>query len=500
MSSMLPRTPPAPGLHLTACSDRASSTHLARLLAGAIVAAFFSVVGCGSGGGHSSTVHVVNTVMPDAVDIADIWGFTAGPDTEPAEVEGPPWQHPACFGADPKEVHFSGELVGETTARKISLWWCGAEPLAVTSVKIVAGSSPEFGLDFSELGGEPSAEDPLTIPAGGQVWLVATYSPADLSPLNEVGLPVMDEATVAITVPSLPSGLLVKMFGAGVTEYCPVAVITSEQGNTVLQGTVVHLSGAESWAPYGLIEKWEWNMLEPGTSGPVQLPDGDDFELSASLTHTGLYSFFLTVYDDQGLKSCEPAAYYVYVNESGLGGSISVELVWHTPEDPDETDTGPEAGSDLDLHFVHPWAVGPDLDGDGEPDGWFDIPYDCFWSNKNPDWGSFDPNVEDNPLVLLEDLDGGGPETISLAIPENATYRIGVHYWNDHGFGPAYATARFFVSGNLVAEVKDVMMVDSDMWFVGTIEWPSGKVEIQIDPATGGYDITPNYQNPYFFQ
>jgi hypothetical protein len=64
--------------------------------------------------------------------------------------------------------------------------------------------------------------------------------------------------------------------------------------------------------------------------------------------------------------------------------AIHIELTWSTPNDPDETDHGPEAGSDVDLHFAAPgsqgWADQTDVGQDGELDLWFDMDRDCFWS------------------------------------------------------------------------------------------------------------------------
>jgi hypothetical protein len=178
---------------------------------------------------------------------------------------------------------------------------------------------------------------------------------------------------------------------------------------------------------------------------------------------------------------------------------IHIELLWDTPNDPDQTDDGPEAGADLDLHFLHPFASGLDVDLDGQPDGWFDQPFDCFWFNAHPNWASMDPMIDDDPGLDLDDTDGAGPENINLNLPENAmTYRVGVHYWNDHNFGPSLATVRVYLYSELVFEQAGVELVNHDMWEVATIDWPSGNVELILGEG-GGYKITPNYQHPYFF-
>jgi cysteine-rich repeat protein len=186
--------------------------------------------------------------------------------------------------------------------------------------------------------------------------------------------------------------------------------------------------------------------------------------------------------------------------ELALDSAIVVELVWTTPSDPFEFDQGPEAGSDLDLHLLHPAAIGQDVDGDGKLDGWFDQPFDCFWFNAAPNWGLLNPLVEDDPVLLLDDADGAGPEVVALGDPEEGlAYGVGVHYWSDHGYGPSYATVRIFLDGTLVFEMSDVMLEQYDFWEVATIEASQGVVTATTD-TDGGLKIMENYQHPYFFE
>ena len=74
---------------------------------------------------------------------------------------------------------------------------------------------------------------------------------------------------------------------------------------------------------------------------------------------------------------------------------------------------------------------------------------------------------------------------------------IGVHYWNDHGFGLSKATVRVYIMSVLVFQATDVELTNHDMWYVATVHWPSGAVK-PITDAGGGYHITPNYQHPLF--
>ncbi|MFH1532050.1 MAG: hypothetical protein ABIK09_15095 [Pseudomonadota bacterium] len=174
---------------------------------------------------------------------------------------------------------------------------------------------------------------------------------------------------------------------------------------------------------------------------------------------------------------------------------LHVELLWHTPMDPDETNEGPENGADLDLHLLHPLAAGLDLDKDGDPDGWYDQPFDCFWANTNPDWGCFDPMVDDDPILTRDDRDGAGPESITLRYPEAVSYRVAVHYWHDHGFGPSLATVRVYWGLDLIFETSEVKLVTADLWEVCEIDWSTGAVT-RLSDLDGEDRIIPGYVHP----
>ena len=82
-------------------------------------------------------------------------------------------------------------------------------------------------------------------------------------------------------------------------------------------------------------------------------------------------------------------------------------------------------------------------------------------------------------------------------MPENFVYRVGVNYWDSHGYGPTYASVRVFIYSLLVFETGYVELHADDMWEVCAIEWSSGIVAPVFNPD-GGYKITPDYKNPYF--
>jgi hypothetical protein len=274
--------------------------------------------------------------------------------------------------------------------------------------------------------------------------------------------------------------------GDGISESgsCPTALIQVEEGDAVLVQTLLHLSAAESIAVEGAVSAFEWSVLQPDGSVSLFTPNATKPDPTFEANVAGSYVFNLDVWDDKGVKSCETATYSIAVM-AGMG--IHVELLWRTPGDEDESDEGPTAGADLDLHFTHPSAEGLDFDDDGTPDGWFDQPFDCFWMNPNPNWGDLDLVLEDDPSLDRDDTDGAGPENLNLVHAEDdTTYAIGVHYWGDHGFGVSYATIKVYVDGLLAwSNPVEAEMNDNEFWDVGTIHWASGMVTPTSDENGG---------------
>ncbi len=409
-----------------------------------------------------------------------------------------------CIKVNPKKVQFGGKLVGVKSVLPIEIISCGTAPLSVTKIQFVADSDPDFALDTTTLigfedGSSPSKDGPLEIPINLQATLNVNYVPAQESPLGNDGQYISDVATILIESNAFEAILEIEVTGLGVTKVCPTAVGVIQEGQEVIPQTVLHLFGDQSFAPAGEISSWKWTVEQPTGSQSAFVPSDTFPNPTFEANTAGTYEFKLHVWDQAQVKSCT-----WWVQEVAVlpDEAIHVELLWATPNDPDETDEGPEAGSDVDLHFVHDQYAksGPDLDNDGQNDPWFDQPFDCFWFNAHPNWGSFDPSIDDDPGLDRDDTDGAGPENLNLNIPENgATYRVGVHYWSDHEYGPSYSTVRIYIWGVLVFEVKDVKMVNHDMWNVATIDWPSAKVSL-VQLEDGGYKVTPDYQNPFFFQ
>ena len=414
-----------------------------------------------------------------------------------------------CISVNPKTLNFGGKVIGQLSVLPVEIQSCGSSPLVITGIKLAEDSSTDFSLDFESLGEYgvdvstgPTGDNPLTIPINQDVELNVRFVPDAENPKDENGQPIPDIGTILVSNNTFDAELPVTVQGIGVDVNCPVAVIYIQEGEQVIPQTNLHLFGDQSYSPAGAIKKWEWSVEQPLGSQSVFLPSANFPDPTFEANVAGSFLFQLTVLDENDTPSCVPAEAQVVVIPDE---AIHVELLWNTPNDPDQTDEGPEAGADVDLHFAHPFAGGPDLDGDGAPDGWFDQPFDCFWFNPNPMWGSFDPAVDDDPSLDRDDTDGAGPENLNLNIPENnKSYRVGVHYWHDHNYGPSYVTVRVYIYAQLMYELSDVKLINHDMWEVCNIDWPSGNVS-QVCSTTSQEGqcqpkITPDYENPFFFQ
>ncbi len=142
----------------------------------------------------------------------------------------------------------------------------------------------------------------------------------------------------------------------------------------------------------------------------------------------------------------------IAITGSFSGLSLWTELRWNTNY------------SDVDFHLLPPGAQLDAL--------WSDV--DCFYGNKNPSWaGSLD----------VDDVDGYGPEHIVLpSVAVNGTYRLFIHYYDDHGAGASVASATVAVNDGPALSFGPYTVGNNngadagDLWEVCTITYPSGQI------------------------
>ena len=382
-------------------------------------------------------------------------------------------------------VNFGAVQLGKPATMAITVTNCGTDKLTVTSMAIKAGGSEGYSLNWSEVVKEfktvdaklgPTEQNPLVLPVNGLFEVQGVYSPVTISK-DDPGTQskIADVASVDVISNAAPVSL--KFTGICVKETCPEAKIVVQEGEQVMPQTVLHLKGDGSLAPGGgSITKYKWSVTQPEGVQQSFVPGPSTPNTTFQVNSAGEYTFCLDVWDNSSppQKSCKLACFTVLAIPSQ---ALHVELLWSTPADKDETDKGQGVGADMDLHFAHPLAQGPDQDCDGEPDPWFSNPFDAFWFNNTPKWGSA-ATEDDDARLDLDDTDGAGPENINLNAPQgDATvplgYALGVHYWNDFGFGKSYATVRIYVLGKQVVELANQELNAVDFWYVGKINWPN---------------------------
>jgi len=155
-------------------------------------------------------------------------------------------------------------------------------------------------------------------------------------------------------------------------------------------------------------------------------------------------------------------------NERAHHPDVRIELVW-------------ESEADLDLHLLHP-------NGD-----WGDRQWDCHWISRNPNWGNRGRS-DDDPLLEIDDIDGFGPEVITLShletrkrVPASVTwsdiaprteYQVGVLDFFDPADGRTRATVRIWVRGLLAAELTTEFPGDLHFWTVAAIRYDGRQITV----------------------
>ena len=399
-----------------------------------------------------------------------------------------------CIEVMPQQIKFGGKKVGQLATLPMEIRSCGEVDLEIRGVEFTADSHPAYGLVLETLPHEPSEDDPVVVSPGDAVTVLVTYVPECPEP-DEDGFPPPVVGEIVIRSNASPEEKLVEVGGFGAAILTPTAVITCAEEHAAAPWTELHLSGEDSYgdpcSDGHEISAWSWSVAGPIGSQAWFEPSAKVEAPTFRVDLAGHYTFALTVYDEQNVPSCAPATWEVVVVPDQ---AIWIELFWATPGDPDETDTGPAAGADLDLHLQRPGGLGTDHDGDGVHECWLDPDANCFWFSPNPDW--WEPGPQDDPEMVVEDYDGAGPELIGYPAPAPEVYLVGVHYYNDHGFGESLATVRIHIHGQLVFEVPDVSLTDLDLWTVARIEWPSG--EVTVCTEDGGYCILSDYIDGFY--
>jgi len=402
----------------------------------------------------------------------------------------------ACMAVNPEILDFGVAKVETEVVKSVEVGSCGKKPLHISGVRLEEGSSPAFTIEFPDEGSSPGPGNPVVLAPGQYLEVPIAYAPTATCSQREDGSFVQDEAVLVIENDSYYPEKEVLIKGIGLEGDYPVAVISSTEPSKVPPQCIVHLFGDGSYSANGEIVKWHWSVVAPDYETSQFVPSATFPNPVYETNIAGVYRFELRAVDELGFESPLPAIYEVLVLPCCFG--FTVELTWQTPGDSDPNDAGPGALADLDLHMLHPQAVGEDVDGDGTADGWFDTLFDCFWFNANPkSWGPGFCGLDGGPGLVEGGYGSQEHEAISYCMPAQQPYRIGVHYWDDHGFGTSLATVRVTSDDYYIFfEAKDMPLQHLDFWEVCTIDWSTTNVST-VATESGSPVITPNVMPPW---
>ena len=232
----------------------------------------------------------------------------------------------------------------------------------------------------------------------------------------------------------------------------PVAVIESA-ATSFAPLDVTSFDGSASHDEDGSISDFQWTVIErPLGADPtnefVEINGGRQAEFFVDLA--GDYKIRLQVIDNDGGSDIEEFEFSAVPWQA-----VHVQLSWNKPR------------ADIDLHLVSDTNMG----------SFYSSPYDCYFGNPNPNWGSFNSEADD-PHLDIDDVEGYGPENINLDLPSaNTSYHVYVHSYDDDGDGTVQARVRIYLSGELKWEGTQNLTTTGKVWNVGTIAWPTGSIQ-----------------------
>lgn len=434
-----------------------------------------------SGQEGSSTVVVVNYCPAednrDSSTLLVLWAYGDEATQEspiPMEANGAA----PCIAVTHEEgFSFGPSLISQTKSELFTITNCSGgdngENLIVTSLGFLDDPAVPLNDNF---GLENLPAFPLELAPEEFSTFLVTYTPDQLDIADRTILSIVSNDEVK-------TPLDIEITGLGSNNACPNAVATcvvrgsgglpSDELLVVPLDTLDCSGSASSDPDGGTIISYQWSVLSQPEGSTTTFDSANAVNSSFFVDIAGPYELQLDLVDDAGASACTPATINV---QATYDEDISAQLVWTTPGDPDETDEGLASGSDVDLHFLNV-----------SKGCWTRLPWDCHWRNKTPDWGTTG-NAGDDPSLDIDDVNGAGPENINLDNPESATYRIGVNYYDDHGFGPSIVTIRIFIFGSIVLERTKELPSSNVFWVVADVTWPEGTITFidQIYPNITG--------------
>ncbi|MCA9565270.1 MAG: hypothetical protein KC561_17350, partial [Myxococcales bacterium] len=206
---------------------------------------------------------------------------------------------------------------------------------------------------------------------------------------------------------------------------------------------------------------------------------------------SGLYTVTATVENSFGSDSCTTQL------QTTTSDLIRIELLWNV--DHDEQAFGPDC-TDVDLHLLRmpegPFSYGTEDDCFYGNCATCTISYNsssrelecrdaieaavencaedgvCPAPNEDMNWSG---DVEEQPRLDLDDVDGRGPENINVRAPEPGTYRLAAHL-----YGAGYKAAQAVESNGQLCGDITIAQAEVRIFCQGAAEWESEIVPLRF--------------------
>lgn len=218
----------------------------------------------------------------------------------------------------------------------------------------------------------------------------------------------------------------------------------------------------------GEIVACDWEIVDQPNESSVTLtnPMGETtgFQFNSAggaftgLDVAGTYEIGLTVTDDLGLVSANVAT---VVLNSIPQDAFQAQLTWD------------DADVDLDLHMTQDGGAWCSEDS-------------CYYGNclqtslTRPEWDGVPGATSGDPSLDINDASGFGPENISVDVPTDGEYRIGVHAASAAFSTDVHATVKVFINGALAYEGSRMMAAGRDFWEVAEVAWSGGAITFPV--------------------
>ncbi|HUU01224.1 MAG TPA: choice-of-anchor D domain-containing protein [Myxococcota bacterium] len=337
---------------------------------------------------------------------------------------------------DPDWVDFGKIDAGQVGLGQVTIRNVGNGALLVTGIELSNSTSPDFEILSSTKPGEigPGVEIPVRLAYRPNL---TSQPPGEGEMIVQAADPFNPRVEVRLTAR---------------LNRAPVADAGPDQDVDPLQEVV--LDGSHSSDPDGdLPLSYAWTLVRRPEGSATVLAGETLSQAFITPDLVGIYEAQLFVTDSTGLTSLLPDRAVITAIPAER---LLLELVWDSPL------------ADLDLHLLAPGGTqGGALD--------------CYFGNRDPDWGApGDPG--DDPKLLRDDLAGFGPETIGYDDPIGGTFQVFVDYFASHtpsGQEPTSATLRIYIDGILEAELTERLFSQGQQWSAATVKWPEGTITAQ---------------------